>query len=773
MARKRQTAIRRKPLPKQRRTAPLCTPPAKGVRRGVRLRPALLGGGYALGALVAPGVALAQFAVQHGHGGAPASRSAPVTFRADNVDYDSHNGLVTWTGHVQIWQNDHILRADRVTYDRNTDVAAASGHVALVEPDGQVVFSDYAELTQGMRQGVMDNMRALMTQNGKLAANGARRTDGQINELSRVVYTACKVCAQHPETRPFWQIRAYSAVQDIPHKRIEYQDAYLDMFGVPVMYFPFFSAPDPSVHRQSGFLMGTLSPHDEHLGTFATLPYYWVINDSSDLTIVPLLATRKDPQLTLDYRKSFNDGVLHAIGAVAGDEGAVQAYLQAHALFALNSVWRAGADISLSTSANYMRDYRVPGYGADVLGSTAYLEGFGVGSYARLDGTVFQGLNKVTVNDSTLPLVLPRFTYSYFSQPDALGGRFSLDSTSFNIYRPNGVSDERFAVGLNWDRPFHDSLGQQFVFTAHVDTGVWNARKLDLIPVYGTTNAATTARALPTVALKMNWPFVRSLHSGGSQTIEPIVQLVAAPQSGNSVNDNIPNEDSLDYEFTDATLFNINRHQGVDRLDGGARANVGLHGNWTFKGDQQLDALIGQSYQAHVDRNQVPDSGLEHPISDFVGRLSYTPASWLDMTARGRFDPKNGNTHFADGLVSVGVPLLRVSGGYTYNSHDIYYYYDNNYRLSTINPNYYVPRNEITLGTSSVWREYSLNTFARRDIERGRMVALGANAGYTNDCFSFHISYVKRYTTINGDTGDQSILFTFTFKTLGIFAVNG
>ena len=770
MARKRQTAIRRKPLAAKRNARPASRPVAAP---GVRLRPALLGGAYALGALVAPGVALAQFAVQRGHGGAPASRSAPVTFRADNVDYDSHGGLVTWSGHVQIWQNDHILRADRVTYDRNTDVAAASGHVALVEPDGQVVFSDYAELTQGMRQGVMNNMRALMTQNGKLAANGARRTDGQINELSRVVYTACKVCAQHPEHRPFWQIRAYSAVQDIPHKRIEYQDAYLDMFGLPVMYFPFFSAPDPSVHRQSGFLMGTLSPHDEHLGTFATLPYYWVIDDASDLTIVPLLATRKDPQLTLDYRRSFNDGVLHAIGAVAGDEGAVQAYLQAHALFALNSVWRAGADISLSTSADYMRDYRVPGYGADVLGSTAYLEGFGVGSYARLDGTVFQGLNKATVNDSTLPLVLPRFTYSYFSQPDALGGRFSLDSTSFNIYRPNGVSDQRFAVGLNWNRPFHDALGQQFVFTAHVDAGVWNARKLDLIPVYGTTNAATTARALPTVALKMNWPFARSLRSGGSQTVEPIVQLIAAPQSGNSVNRNIPNEDSLDYEFTDATLFNINRHQGVDRLDGGARANVGLHANWTFKGDQQLDALVGPSYQAHVDRNQVPDSGLEHAISDFVGRVSYTPATWLDVTARGRFDPKNGNTHFADGLVSVGVPLLRVSGGYTYNSHDIYYYYDNNYRLGPINPNYYVPRNEITLGTSSVWREYSLNTFARRDIERGRMVALGANAGYTNDCFAFHLSYVKRYTTINGDTGDQSILFTFTFKTLGIFAVNG
>ena len=119
------------------------------------------------------------------------------------------------------------------------------------------------------------------------------------------------------------------------------------------------------------------------------------------------------------------------------------------------------------------------------------------------------------------------------------------------------------------------------------------------------------------------------------------------------------------------------------------------------------------------------------------------------------------------------MPVAALFGGPFRERLPLYWSHCGNYRLGPLNQNYYVPRNEITGGTSSRWREYSLNTFLRRDLERGRMVALGANAGYTNDCFSFNISYVKRYTTINGDTGDQSILFTFTFKTLGVFAVNG
>ena len=119
----------------------------------------------------------------------------------------------------------------------------------LLEPDGQVLFADYAELTQDMKNGVLRDMRAILAENGRLAANGARRTEGEINELSRVVYSTCNLCAKDPTKPPLWQIRALSAVQDLEHKKIEYQDAVLEMYGFPVGYMPYFWHVDPSVKR--------------------------------------------------------------------------------------------------------------------------------------------------------------------------------------------------------------------------------------------------------------------------------------------------------------------------------------------------------------------------------------------------------------------------------------------------------------------------------------------------------------------------------------------
>ena len=138
-------------------------------------------------------------------------RDQPAFYQADQGEYDRDSGIAMLTGHVEFWQNDRVLLADRVTYDRNSNIAAAYGHVVLMEPGGQTVFSDYAELSGGLKDGVMSGMRALLPEGGRLVANGARRTDANINELSRVVYSTCDLCADDPSQPPLWQIRAAEA----------------------------------------------------------------------------------------------------------------------------------------------------------------------------------------------------------------------------------------------------------------------------------------------------------------------------------------------------------------------------------------------------------------------------------------------------------------------------------------------------------------------------------------------------------------------------------
>ena len=217
--------------------------------------------------------------------------NAPVTFTADEVEYDRERGIVTARGRVEAWQNERILRADEFSYDRNTGIATVSGHVQIMEADGQVLFADSAELGQGFREGVLTGVRALLAANGRLVANGVRRTTAPLPEgapentprttlsdLSRVVYSSCNLCERDPSAPPLWQVRARTATQDTASQRIAYRDARLEIRGIPVLYTPFFSHPDPQSPRGSGFLFPTMGS-TRFLGGFIQTPYYWAIDE--------------------------------------------------------------------------------------------------------------------------------------------------------------------------------------------------------------------------------------------------------------------------------------------------------------------------------------------------------------------------------------------------------------------------------------------------------------------------------------------------------------
>jgi LPS-assembly protein len=732
----------------------------------VRLTKRLLGlaiAGLVASASVGAGPAQAQFAATRRRPGvpppAPISRNEPVAFTADEVHYDRDRGLVTATGNVEAWQNDHILRADKITFDRNTNVAAASGHVTIVEPDGQVLFSDYAELGEGMRDGVLRGMRALLAENGRLVANGARRTGGKINELSRVVYSTCNLCAKDPSKAPLWQLRARDAVQDQEAKRIEYRDAVLDIYGIPVAWFPYVWHADPSVKRASGFLIPSFG-HSNEIGEFLQVPYYWVLDDNSDATFIPNINTGQGFNLDTLYRRRFNDGTLNVDLGVGYDQGSLQGSIFAKGQFALNNTWRYGFDINRASAATYLRDYKFSNRG-DVLTSSVYLEGFGTGAYTRLDALAYQGL-VASITQSQLPYVLPRYKYSYFGEPDALGGRLSFDTENFNVLRDVGTTTQRLGMSVRWDRPFAGILGERYGLTLRTDAAAYNGTSLDQNPNFYSTGSAQVARAQPNAALEVRWPFVRE--GWGRQIVEPIVQLVAGPNAGSARKLKIPNEDSLDLEFTDQNLFSINKFPGIDQQEGGVRLNAGLHLNWTV-GGMSVDQLVGQSYRTQVNDAFLIGSGLEHRTSDVVTRTTFTPAKWLDLTGRTRLDRRDLSLRFADVQGSTGYDRLRLSAGYLYSNVNPYFLYDQ----PTIPASYFQPRNELTLTAASNYDHYRLSAYARRDLALNKMVAAGVRATYEDECFIFDANVSRRYTSLNGDTGATLVLFQLTFKTVGQF----
>ncbi len=721
----------------------------------------------------------AQFAARHSTGPVqPLQKDQPVYYQADSAEYDRDAGIVTLAGHVEIWQGGRVLRADKMTYDRNTGVAAASGHVVLLDPDGQVLFADYAELSQGMKDGVLRNMRAQLAENGRLAANGARRTDARINELSRVIYSTCNACKQNPNGPLEWDIRARSAVQDVDNKRIEYRDAVVDMFGFPVMYLPYFTHPDPSAKRASGLLVPSFGV-SKYLGAFLQVPYYYVIDGATDATIAPIIGTQGVGALNLQVRHAFNNGTVTVNTSLGYDQNAPQYDLFATGQFAINDQWRWGFDIERASSVDYIRDFHVPNMN-DVLTSTIYLEGFGQGSYSRLDTQAYQGL-VTSIVDAKLPYPVPRYEYSFVGQPDALGGRLSLDAGAFNVLRQIGTNTQRASLSANWERPFTGAYGDLWKLVLHLDSAVYNAHELNNNPSWGAADTASAAQAMPTVALELHWPWQRTTASGGSQVIEPIAQLIAAPQGSDYaierapngtplfLNTMIPNEDSLDFLFTDANLFALNRFPGVDRLEGGPRANIGLHAAWYFASGQQLDALVGQGYRTAPDPAFPVGSGLEDSVTDIVSHQTYVPNQFLDLTAREQFDHNNLALRYVDALATVGPSWLRIAGGYLYTSYNPFTYYDTVPSGTLTGP----PRNEISLNLNTRYGNWRFGGLVQRDLQLQKMIAAGASLTYEDECFIFSTNFFRRYTSINNDNGATMLVFQITLKTVGTFGFSG
>jgi lipopolysaccharide assembly outer membrane protein LptD (OstA) len=154
--------------------------------------------------------------------GDTANKNAPMTFQADEVQYDDQLALTVAKGHVEISQGTQILLADVVTYNQHTDTVTASGHVSLMMPDGTVLFSNYMELRNGMNDAFADNVRMLMADRSRLAANAARRTNGNRLELRRAVYSPCDLCKDDPSAPPAWQLKAREMTDDQDLKRLEF-----------------------------------------------------------------------------------------------------------------------------------------------------------------------------------------------------------------------------------------------------------------------------------------------------------------------------------------------------------------------------------------------------------------------------------------------------------------------------------------------------------------------------------------------------------------------
>ena len=676
-----------------------------------------------------------------------------VLLQADQIVYDGDAETVAAIGHVEMVDQGRILEADNVTYDQKTDTVTASGHVALTDTDGNVAFVDHLVLTDHMRNGALTGFGALIGKNGRLAAATAQRVNANSIIADHAVYTPCKICNLPGQRVPVWQVKSERVVYDQSKHRVRFQNATLELYGVPVFYAPALTQPDPSVKYASGLLAPDIG-NSTKIGYFARVPLYIALSDSNDATIVGMASTGGGEMLEGEYRQRWNGSGLWLQGSVAynpngglGSGTGPQDYdhLFGSGRFALNNVWRAGFDTQLTNNPGYMRFYDISIL--DRLVSDLFVEADSGRSRFSASGYYFQGLRSTDVA-SRIPFVLPAISYSFIPTHDVAGGQFRFDLDGVALTRGSGHDDQRLTAETNWKVPVILPGGQLWTFILGGRGDEYHVA----MPATATAPASDNFinRGTAYAALDWRWPFVTST---GINTflLEPIAQVIAQPYGGNPKG--LRNEDASDFEFDENNLFSIDQLPGYDLIESGPRANVGLRAEAIFAGGE-AEALVGQTYRLKPDPIFAAGSGETGNSSDIVGRASIK-FPHFDVADRIDLDRGNGTLRRHE---------LYLTGTYNRSSLQISYVQ--------------LPSEAVTLGLGSRQEanvQADLNFYQnwqgfaaiRRDLEAGKMIDTEFGLGYENECVAISIAYRRRFTfdPLLGLPPSTSFILRFSLKT--------
>jgi len=421
----------------------------------------------------AVGVAAAPAAVSGGTGGAvapkpgttaPAVASAPAAadqssakkdrllVEAKQLIYNRDTNVVSADGTVQLYYQGRVLEADKVIYDRNANRVFATGHAKMTEADGTVTYSNKFELTDDFKNGFVDSLSAITKDKTFFTSPRAERTEGETTIFDKGTYTACAPCAAHPERPPLWQVKAMKIIHKSDEQMIYFEDATIELYGVPIAYVPYFSTPDPTVTRKTGFL----SPHyvfESRLGTGVAQPFFWNLAPNYDLTLTPTVLSQQGFLGEVEWRHRLETGSYTVLGTGiyqldpaayakqpfgTGDRNA-RGSIESNGKFFINQNWKYGWDVALFSDKYFVQDYNIrsKSLGTDYIResiSTAYLTGQGDRSYFNLQGYRIQGLSSFDFNKQQ-PLVLPTLDYNrtFGLAPESTAGVGGEVNVDFNL----------------------------------------------------------------------------------------------------------------------------------------------------------------------------------------------------------------------------------------------------------------------------------------------------------------------------------------------------
>ena len=685
--------------------------------------------------------------------------NVPFILNAQKIVNNHNESKVIATGDVEVIQGKEVLRADYLEFDKIKNKVYVKGNVSILDKDGVVYFADYAEVDKGFKNGLSKNISILFPDNSKMAASTGKRFKGTITRLKKALYSACN--CDDPNKKPTWQIKASEVVHDSKRKKISYKNAYLEFLGFPVAYTPYYSHPDPSVKRQSGFLFPSYRSNSE-LGTVISTPYYYALSPYKDLTIEPMYISGQRPLMYAQYRQRFHNGEVNAESSFTNADRRTRVktysnknrgHLFIDGKFDHSDFWRYGFNIKRTTDDTYLARYMFEG-ASDRLQSDFFIEGFDDEHYFYATGIATQ-VQSSTYQSNKTPLILPSINYNYQGSKKTKIGFVDFNANFLSLTRRQGSDLRKISLQPIITYPFQDNLGNRFKFQAKTTVSSYmlsHVQRTNKNDFKGIKN-----RIHPELLFGWDLPLQKK-QNNSIFFLKPQAAIILAPNRGGD--EDIPNEDSNSFEFSETHLFNSSLYPGDDKLEkSNQRIDYGL--NFSVKSQEKnlnSDFFIGQSFRFRKNHNFGSTSGLNDQLSDLIGRIGFGFGKNINLSYRFLMNK--------DALFSTRRDQFTVSTK-IYNT-DV-----------TINYIYLEPttgisdeREEFNISLNHTFNDsYSLRYSIREDLSStGGLLGQKFALTFNNECFTTEIGLNRSYYLDREIKPNDTFMITLIFKTLGTVA---
>jgi len=216
-------------------------------------------------------------------------------FNSKNVTYYKNENILSSEKKSSVEDdNGNIYNLDNFSYNTKKKILKGERVIVLAKVDKDKTdkyyfsegFFDFKNLSHIAKETKIKTHKSVFgDENHDPRLYGSSSYSDEFKTIvNNGIFTSCKI----NDNCPPWSITAEKITHDKKKQDMIYKNAILKIYDFPVLFYPKFFHPDPSVKRRSGFLKPQFN-NSETLGSSLYIPYFKTLGHDMDLTFKPTL----------------------------------------------------------------------------------------------------------------------------------------------------------------------------------------------------------------------------------------------------------------------------------------------------------------------------------------------------------------------------------------------------------------------------------------------------------------------------------------------------